>query len=77
LINVIKFPLPFVQFVSSHDPTIEDQYHFPTVVDGTEAALDILDTAGQEEYSVMHDQVCGVVCSQYLFSSQPFDYISC
>mmetsp|Transcript_52840 Transcript_52840/g.67754 ORF Transcript_52840/g.67754 Transcript_52840/m.67754 type:complete len:185 (-) Transcript_52840:251-805(-) len=44
------------QFVSSHDPTIEDQYHFPTVVDGEDASLDILDTAGQEEYSVMHDQ---------------------
>lgn len=44
------------QFVSNHDPTIEDQYHFPTSVDGEEASLDILDTAGQEEYSVMHDQ---------------------
>ena len=30
------------QFVSSHDPTIEDQYHFPTTVDGVEASLDIL-----------------------------------
>jgi GTPase SAR1 family protein len=27
------------------------------VVDGEDASLDILDTAGQEEYSVMHDQV--------------------
>jgi GTPase SAR1 family protein len=26
-------------------------------VDGQDASLDILDTAGQEEYSVMHDQV--------------------
>jgi GTPase SAR1 family protein len=49
----------------------EDQYHFPTRVDGQDASLDILDTAGQEEYSVMHDQVsalarnasiCVVVC---------------
>lgn len=44
------------QFVSSHDPTIEDKYHFATSVDGQDASLDVLDTAGQEEYSVMHDQ---------------------
>ena len=44
------------QFVSSHDPTIEDQYHINLPVEGREASLDILDTAGQEDYSVMHDQ---------------------
>ena len=44
-------PLLFCSFIS------EDQYHFTTLVDGEEASLDILDTAGQEEYSVMHDQV--------------------
>jgi hypothetical protein len=45
-------PLPPIYF-----NCLEDQYHFPTVVDGEDASLDILDTAGQEEYSVMHDQV--------------------
>lgn len=44
------------QFVSSHDPTIEDQFHINLPVEGREASLDILDTAGQEDYSVIHDQ---------------------
>ena len=37
---------------------IEDQYSYPDfqTSDGEPASLEILDTAGQEEYSVMHDQ---------------------
>eukprot|EP01105_Mastigella_eilhardi_P003116 TRINITY_DN13963_c0_g1_i4.p1 TRINITY_DN13963_c0_g1~~TRINITY_DN13963_c0_g1_i4.p1 ORF type:complete len:215 (+),score=42.55 TRINITY_DN13963_c0_g1_i4:2-646(+) len=37
-------------FVSLYDPTIEDSYRMQTEVDGRAALLDILDTAGQEEY---------------------------
>ena len=36
-----------------YDPTIEDSYRKQTVVDGEVAMLDVLDTAGQEEYSAM------------------------
>eukprot|EP00121_Abeoforma_whisleri_P003625 Awhi_evm1s3259 len=38
------------QFVDEYDPTIEDSYRKQSVVDGEAAHLDILDTAGQEEY---------------------------
>ncbi|OAJ36322.1 hypothetical protein BDEG_20508 [Batrachochytrium dendrobatidis JEL423] len=38
---------------SWYDPTIEDSYRKQTVVDGEVAMLDVLDTAGQEEYSAM------------------------
>ncbi len=33
------------------DPTIENSYRRQVVIDGEVAVLDILDTAGQEEYS--------------------------
>lgn len=43
-------------FVDEYDPTIEDSYRKPCVVDGEQVMLDILDTAGQEEYSAMREQ---------------------
>lgn len=43
-------------FVDEYDPTIEDSYRKQVVIDGETALLDILDTAGQEEYSAMRDQ---------------------
>lgn len=43
-------------FVSEYDPTIEDSYRKQVLVDQTPAILDILDTAGQEEYSAMREQ---------------------
>ncbi|KAF7221188.1 GTPase KRas [Nothobranchius furzeri] len=43
-------------FESEYDPTIEDSYRRQVVIDGETCLLDILDTAGQEEYSAMRDQ---------------------
>ena len=43
-------------FVTDYDPTIEDSYQKQCVIDGTVAKLDILDTAGQEEFSAMREQ---------------------
>jgi len=42
-------------FVEDYDPTIEDSYIKQVVVDGSICILDILDTAGQEEYSAMRE----------------------
>ena len=44
------------QFMEEYDPTIEDSYRKQVVVDKEACYLDILDTAGQEEYSAMKDQ---------------------
>ncbi|RKO97280.1 hypothetical protein CXG81DRAFT_6201, partial [Caulochytrium protostelioides] len=44
------------QFVDEYDPTIEDSYRKQALVDGETALLDVLDTAGQEEYSAMREQ---------------------
>lgn len=48
----------FIQglFVDEYDPTIEDSYHKKVTVNNQDVILDILDTAGQEEYSAMRDQ---------------------
>jgi GTPase KRas protein len=43
-------------FVDEYDPTIEDSYRKQMAIDGETCLLDILDTAGQEEYSAMRDQ---------------------
>lgn len=43
-------------FVEEYDPTIEDSYRKQVVIDSETCLLDILDTAGQEEYSAMRDQ---------------------
>jgi len=44
------------QFVIEYDPTIEDSYRKQCVIDDEIALLDILDTAGQEEFSAMREQ---------------------
>jgi len=42
-------------FRQDYDPTIEDSYTCSIMVDGTTAVLDILDTAGQEQFSTLLD----------------------
>ncbi|KAI8419869.1 hypothetical protein MSG28_008496 [Choristoneura fumiferana] len=48
-------------FLDYHDPTIEDSYQQQAVIDGEPALLDILDTAGQVEFTAMREQYmrCG------------------
>jgi len=43
-------------FIDEYDPTIEDSYRKQVTIDSETCLLDILDTAGQEEYSAMRDQ---------------------
>jgi small GTP-binding protein len=42
-------------FIEKYDPTIEDAYRKQVDIDGEAVMLDILDTAGQEEYGAMRD----------------------
>ena len=41
------------QFPKDHDTTIEDQYKITMTIDGNEVKLEILDTAGQDDYQSM------------------------
>ncbi|QPG75067.1 Ras GTPase [Brettanomyces nanus] len=43
------------EFANEYDPTIEDSYRHYCEINGVQSSLDILDTAGQEEYSSMRD----------------------
>ncbi|VDK42430.1 unnamed protein product [Cylicostephanus goldi] len=55
-----EYPKKFVilqkQFLDYYDPTIEDQYIQHCEVDGNWVIMDVLDTAGQEEFSAMREQ---------------------
>ena len=61
-----------VQFISSHfveeyDPTIEDSYRKQIQVDDETCLMDVLDTAGQEEFAAMRDS--------YMRSGEGFIYL--
>jgi len=67
-------------FMDEYDPTIEDSYRKQVNIDEEPAILDILDTAGQEEYSSMQDQWMregkGYVLVYSIDNRQSFDEIS-
>lgn len=43
-------------FVETYDPTIEDAYRKQLVVDDRMCFVEVIDTAGQEEYATLRDQ---------------------
>jgi len=49
--------IQFIQshFVTEYDPTIEDSYRKQCIIDDEVALLDVLDTAGQDEYIAMRE----------------------
>eukprot|EP01126_Amoeba_proteus_P034533 TRINITY_DN3445_c0_g3_i2.p1 TRINITY_DN3445_c0_g3~~TRINITY_DN3445_c0_g3_i2.p1 ORF type:complete len:191 (+),score=41.04 TRINITY_DN3445_c0_g3_i2:69-641(+) len=64
-------------FVDEYDPTIEDSYRKQVSIDDETCLLDILDTAGQEEYSAMRDHYMRsgerFVVTYSIISRQSFD----
>jgi len=42
-------------FLAVYDPTVEESYRQQTTIDGEPAVLEIIDTAGQEEYNAIKD----------------------
>ena len=67
-------------FVAEYDPTIEDSYRRQMLIDGEPCLLDILDTAGQEEYSAMRDSYMrageGFLVCYAINSRNSFDEVS-
>ncbi|KAK5065013.1 hypothetical protein LTR84_000848 [Exophiala bonariae] len=43
-------------FVETYDPTIEDSYRKQVLIDKEASIIEVLDTAGQEEYTALRDQ---------------------
>ena len=44
-----------LQFVEDYEPTKADSYRKKVVLDGEDSQIDILDTAGQEDYAAIRD----------------------
>merc|ERR1711994_95944 len=67
-------------FLDEYDPTIADSYRKQVQIDGKPALLDILDTAGQEEFSSMQDQWMregkGFLLVYSIVSRQSFDEVA-
>jgi len=67
-------------FIDEYDPTIEDSYRKQVTIDEETCLLDILDTAGQEEYSAMRDQYMrtgqGFILVYAITSRSSFDEIA-
>jgi len=72
----------FIQgnFVEKYDPTIEDSYRKQVAYENTACMLDIMDTAGQEEYSALRDQYMktgeGFVIVYSVTSRQSFEAVA-
>ncbi|KAH8656730.1 ras small monomeric GTPase [Ilyonectria robusta] len=54
--TALTIQLCLQHFVETYDPTIEDSYRKQVVIDGQACMLEVLDTAGQEEYTALCDQ---------------------
>ncbi|KAJ3172342.1 Ras GTPase ras2 [Geranomyces variabilis] len=56
----LTFSLDFRRYpfspAETYDPTIEDSYRKQVVIDDQPCILEVLDTAGQEEYTALRDQ---------------------
>ena len=63
-------------FVEEYDPTSADSYRKQLEVDGVDVTLDILDTAGQEEYAAMRDNYYrtgdGFLCVYSITTNESF-----
>ena len=54
---IVRVPqLCLNHFVETYDPTIEDSYRKQVQIDHQSCMLEVLDTAGQEEYTALRDQ---------------------
>lgn len=59
-LTFLKYYIPtyfsfLTQFVEDYEPTKADSYRKKVVLDGEEVQIDILDTAGQEDYAAIRD----------------------
>ena len=53
--SAITYRLICDKFPTEHDTTVEDQYKVNMTIDGKRCDLEILDTAGQDDYQTMLD----------------------
>uniref|UniRef100_A0A915C110 small monomeric GTPase n=1 Tax=Parascaris univalens TaxID=6257 RepID=A0A915C110_PARUN len=75
--SALTLQFMYDEFVEEYEPTKADSYRKKVVLDGEECAIDILDTAGQEDYSAIRDNYYrsgeGFICVFSITDTESFD----
>ncbi|KAH9405288.1 PREDICTED: ras-related protein Ral-A-like isoform X2 [Rhagoletis zephyria] len=70
----------YKEFISDYEPTKADSYRTTVTVEGVESSVDILDTAGQEDYAAIRDNYFrsgeGFMCVFSITEYESFSAIS-
>ncbi|XP_065184697.1 ras-related protein Ral-A-like [Sycon ciliatum] len=78
--SALTLQFMYDEFVSDYEPTKADSYRKQVVLDGTENNIDILDTAGQEDYAAIRDNYFrsgeGFLCVFSIVESESFQATS-
>jgi len=75
--SALTLQFMYDEFVEEYEPTKADSYRKKVVLDGEECSIDILDTAGQEDYSAIRDNYYrsgeGFICAFSITDMESFD----
>ncbi|KAJ3227951.1 hypothetical protein HK099_007820 [Clydaea vesicula] len=78
--SAITLQYMYGDFIEEYDPTKADSYRKKATLDGQECMIDILDTAGQEEYAAIRDNYYrsgeGFLCVFSLTETESFSNTS-
>ncbi|KAJ3020870.1 UNVERIFIED_CONTAM: hypothetical protein HDU68_009916 [Siphonaria sp. JEL0065] len=76
--SALTLQFMYGDFVEEYDPTKADSYRKKVSLDGQECFVDILDTAGQEEYAAIRDNYYrsgeGFLCVFSLLEQESFEH---
>ncbi|CAO4368475.1 unnamed protein product [Caenorhabditis nigoni] len=75
--SALTLQFMYDEFVEEYEPTKADSYRKKVVLDGEECSIDILDTAGQEDYSAIRDNYYrsgeGFICVFSILDMESFE----
>merc|ERR1712079_966796 len=75
--SALTLQFMYDEFVEGYEPTKADSYRKKVVLDGEEVQIDILDTAGQEDYAAIRDNYFrsgeGFLCVFSITDKSSFD----
>lgn len=78
--SALTLQFMYDEFVEDYEPTKADSYRKKVVLDGEECQIDILDTAGQEDYAAIRDNYFrsgeGFLCVFSITERESFDATS-
>lgn len=75
--SALTLQFMYDEFVAAYEPTKADSYRKKVILDGEECSIDILDTAGQEDYSAIRDNYYrtgdGFICVFSITDAESFE----